>query len=1017
MKKNENIQDRAKIEFTQKNLDFLSLSPDQFSEMCFQLVDNSEEYYDVEYYDGPGDKTRDIVAVETNRNGKDYKCYFQCKRYKRISFAHFKEEIDKLKKFCKKDQKFVPDKVIFCVASKISPTAKDQTKNYSKTLKFTQVYFWDSIKLDSRVNRFPSVKNKYFRPSFSSEILTSVDIGVQDILKVLSPQKGINTSLTIQIDEASRDIDLGDYKLAIGKLCLLERQLKEGDNREKLRILNNLGLCYNLPKFMGGNYEKAKEYFTKVLIISPDFIPTRINMALLLYNIGGSDNLNESYKILKKIWKEDKKRDDEIVLNSLLLVTIRSQGEEGALELYKTSRVKEIVNKSPILLSLLGEIYVGMNKIETALKFLNRIKKIEGEKFHFHYLAIKVYYQEYMLNSKFKFQIIPSHPDKRKLQEILNHIRAGLVLANNMNNPLLMNELKVLLISCLVMSMAYDSSEFLSTRESLNVNELNQVDQAQLEIIDFTNEIINSQFDSAYRVLRNSSNWDSISFNERLNISELFLFYGAPEISRKVLTDHRVIENDIDKIYYLLNMSIIEILLNNKNLAISCSNKAKELSQHVRDVDLRKKVMMHSNSINYRYSNDGETDRFINSAVEYNQEFPKDKMLTAIKIFNEEGEISNEIVKIVQKKNKEYQEMVKIFTTNNLPSYSLESWLKEPYSKIINNQRDLNLTLKYTVQTIEFQARIRDNFNGSENIIFDYSSLLNLNYMNLLGFLPELNKNFYIPRSLFNKIQRELLQYEDASLRKLWDYLRKSNEVVIIEPDNSLKCKIEQYDIFEDWMVDLVKYAKTPNCTVMTDDLPFLELIQTEEGVQSSNTRILLEILREKSIIDQKMYSLCIGKLAERFYIFLSFTGQDLFLITKEDGFSISLRFEHLVNQILLEGSMHKSFIEVFNSFLHKIWGLSINVEKKANYLSHIINLLMEYFMINYLNKNKVKLDGVGQYLSGIMVSIIKMSNLNEIYGIEEILNSKVAGYYRLKEIFRPVIEQRKKEISDKEKI
>lgn len=147
---------------TYHKLPFSKLSPEEFSELCYWVVDESDEFFDVEYYEGTGDKERDVIAKKKTSIGKIDKCYFQCKRYEKIHFNIFKKAIDKLKKHSDETKEFKPDIIIFVVARQVSPTIKDDTKTYANLVGFSKVFFWTDVELDKKVWDSPKCSKKFF---------------------------------------------------------------------------------------------------------------------------------------------------------------------------------------------------------------------------------------------------------------------------------------------------------------------------------------------------------------------------------------------------------------------------------------------------------------------------------------------------------------------------------------------------------------------------------------------------------------------------------------------------------------------------------------------------------------------------------------------------------------------------------------------------------------------------------------------------------------------------------------
>jgi tetratricopeptide (TPR) repeat protein len=147
---------------THHKFPFDKLSPKDFSELCYWLADDSDEFFDVEYYEGRDDKGRDVVAKRKEDKQNIEKCYFQCKRHKKISCSIFKKEVDKIKRHSDEKEDFKPDVITFVVACCVSPTIKDKTKKYARSKGFMKVFFWTEVELDKKVWDCPNCLRKFF---------------------------------------------------------------------------------------------------------------------------------------------------------------------------------------------------------------------------------------------------------------------------------------------------------------------------------------------------------------------------------------------------------------------------------------------------------------------------------------------------------------------------------------------------------------------------------------------------------------------------------------------------------------------------------------------------------------------------------------------------------------------------------------------------------------------------------------------------------------------------------------
>ena len=113
------------------------------------------------------------------------------------------------------------------------------------------------------------------------------------------------------------------------------------------------------------------------------------------------------------------------------------------------------------------------------------------------------------------------------------------------------------------------------------------------------------------------------------------------------------------------------------------------------------------------------------------------------------------------------------------------------------------------------------------------------------------------------------------------------------------------------------------------------------------------------------MHSRAIGNLAERFYIFLSYKGEDLFEIVLEDGGKITPRSYHLVREVFLQGSILESFIPVFAKFIDLFWRTGSLSQEKINWIKFFSNDQITFSAI--LGAIEKILELTAQYRHGLL--------------------------------------------------
>ncbi|MBI5207389.1 MAG: helix-turn-helix domain-containing protein [Candidatus Firestonebacteria bacterium] len=314
-----------------------------------------------------------------------------------------------------------------------------------------------------------------------------------------------------------------------------------------------------------------------------------------------------------------------------------------------------------------------------------------------------------------------------------------------------------------------------------------------------------------------------------------------------------------------------------------------------------------------------------------------------------------------------------------------------------------DIKIPFFIANEQFINKLTDNLEKARNLVFDYASLLNLAKMNLLGHLDKLNKKNFICEELFFKIQYELLRFEQEDLRRLWNFLRKSKGIQIIE---EIKAELNEKDINEmldKWLVDSAKLAKIKDAVFVIDDLHTLNFFEQKENIKVCNSLIILNSFLSKGWIDEKIYSTSLGDLAERFYTFLPFNGYNLYQIAMEDNAKITLRSQHLINQLLLPGSIPESFIKVFIEFIDLLWKSGLLPEDKVNWLEFLTDSFFKYLNFFYEQPDDTDIKYFPNFMQ-VWAIAIQRSNLDELTLLNKNIDEKLKDLPKIRDNLKILI-------------
>lgn len=522
------------------------------------------------------------------------------------------------------------------------------------------------------------------------------------------------------------------------------------------------------------------------------------------------------------------------------------------------------------------------------------------------------------------------------------------------------------------------------------------------------------EYAASYTALKALPGFEQMPYEELKRIARAYLYNGQPEISKDIYSRIEERANKMKDVTYWLDMSMVYALLGDKNNTLIAAGKARDMAED----EYRKVVFSHYGAVVLRYANEEGGDRLLENALQFEKEFPDLPILERIDFEKEK----DQVIKMVQDRQKWVQQIKEKFRKNPIPVYFLQKTFKKPFV-VVWKGRDPEIPIEFTSPEASFIQELEDNFDSSEILVFDYLSLLTLAKLNLLGDLEKLPHKLQASFSLFQKIQEELLQEEDPSLRKVWDFLRNSPAIEIAK--DIPKVKLEEgrlNEIFEEWFTDTLKLGKNPKIIVVTDDLRIIKFLRSQK-VKSINSWLILQKVRNLGLLDPKMYSKAIGKLAECFYTFISFNGDDLFEIVSEDDFKIKARSYFLIDQINLPGSDLKSFSIVFGRFITEMWQPGLLIEDKIfwlDYVSNILGTLAETLPSSIpptsIEEKMKQLLDTAEDFANIWVIAINLSSKNDLLTLKakfpEMIKQPV--FAKVKEQIKIIIDRRLEKLESK---
>lgn len=854
------------------------------------------------------------------------------------------------------------------------------------------------------------------------EIHDRIEKKVTDIESLLQDRPGtisINVKVEYLDDELKESIALintNQYEDAKTKIYavigILEN--KPQDNKKLLsKAYHLLAIVYNRHKENGGNFDKAEQYAN--ISLKYDLLNDKVKgtLASVYLNKGGKENITKSFSIITQLREQSDENNTQFLAIYLWGLCLTKSAEEAITFFERSVKAQDITKLDDILSNIIARFYILINNPRQSLKYINNSITLDPKNPD-HYLVKASAYREIAAAEDYissDFELLADLKKTDCVETALYHYQTALSLCTVTTDSLLKEKIKKEIYICSSLLKRSNEREFQNIRSSINLSYFPENEQKSLELIDFINELNQRNFSTSYEKLIHLKDWDKFPYETKFNIGLIFLNRGRPEEARKIFKFLEKTAESKKDIQYWLKMSIIEGLLENKTTMLQNLEKAKKCSDGTDDEE---RVLSHNCVMMQRdLESRKEIHRMLTSFQEYDKKFPEREVLKVIPVNENNDKPFQEILELFSQIHEQYQKDKKIVTENGVPSYLYADKLCLPYAKFLNSLKDPTFQLKY-YPIGSFQKEMVTNFEDGETFVFDYSSLLNLSKMDLLGELEKIERKLVISKSLFEKIQLELISYENADLRKLWNFLRTSNNILIHDCNTDLTKYTEISEIFEKWIIDTIKLTLSKENSVLVSDDFNLILLLRQYKIKGTVTINFLIFLFEHKFIDKISYGIAIGALAERMYIYLPFDGEDLFQVVMEDGCKIELRSYHLINHITIPEIQPLEYTRQLCIFIGKLWRSGSIFDDKIKWVS-LITERITFTIIHRLDSKQIaEVDFLRFDLIQIWKKIISLSELSELTILERECSTlfKDESLKSLEESILSLIKQRRAKCS-----
>lgn len=1014
---------KNRIEITEKGiLPIDKLSPTDFEYLCLDLVEsiiNKDDY--TKHRGGNNDKGQDIRRI----SGDNIYIY-QCKRTQTVNFNIFKTEIEKIKADCHKLKGKKLKEITFFTTKVVSNQVLEKVESLvNKELPGVDVRFKGPVEINQMIRDRVEIANRYFNIFEWEKINKSIEKFERTQNDTKNEIIFIKTQVSEQSNIQSSEIELSikksaelikEGRLSEARDLLIENKGKTSNLKLKSKILNNIGVTYNLSKDKEDQC-KAIDFFKQAHLADEEFIKPIINIITWNIHRGSKVQQLSAFEEAKKLWEENK---DNLNERQLILKTYLDTfyATKGSKETYNF-----IINSSdirPLILSYYDTKYffaalnVEIGDIEKALEI---IQELLNEKYDLNVLFLKARtllvraQKDSLISDDSLMPFFKTFDDVDEAQEIIREIIQN---TDKIAEPFLYEQARLTLATTLAWKGEVSELSIV-IKEKIDEKLLSETDTKTKKAIELVDFLEKRDFNSALSYLSNDELWsERIHLPNRIAVIRTFISYGAIEEALSLLDNliqqQPELKDKNELIWFLY--SICYALLNDKVGALSSAQKAINIAKDFKQDKISiQHALSHYGAVAYRFINDHEVDRLLETSFELQNISPNKKIIWPIKAFDDNHKITPELSKFFEKTKSRYDAIKGTFLTQPVLIYFLERILKRPLIDILTNNLDPEFTIEFNFSGGDFKTKDLDALRKSNYLTIDYLGLLDLSRCGLLQNLSKLEKKIIIHRSLFDKVQNELLEFESEDLRNLWNFLRNSKHIEIV----STKFSRSKSNVFDEWIQNSINLALEKNALYISSDSR-LRLYLKSKNISSINILTIGLYIFEIGYIDERMYSSIIGKLAEKFYVFLPFSAEDLIEIANQDNMRLTYRSKHLIEQMHRTGSDINSFLTVFATFLSKLWSLHILSEDKVYWLKYLTEEYMKFLTnkgVEDIDANESEFRVSMEIFALMWINSINSAQLEDLNFLEEyVKNDQTDVLETFKKLVLKHIDDRKKNIS-----
>lgn len=445
-------------------------------------------------------------------------------------------------------------------------------------------------------------------------------------------------------------------------------------------------------------------------------------------------------------------------------------------------------------------------------------------------------------------------------------------------------------------------------------------------------------------------------FKKNLDVAATFAMMGRVEESIPYFERAERLSHGSPDSVFFMNYSKVTLLQGDKEKALRLAERARDLDKD------RPKSPAHP-FYAHMGVRCGQVDNTVQYLAEFHACYPKESWVWTVRAIEEAEDgskkLAPEFLKFMQTQSERFNRAIKFYKNSPLPLYHLAKFFGRQVNDIWQWRYFYQLPIYIESGDSEVMRQEFDNLRSVRHVMMDYLVLLIMNHLGLLEVLVKEFDTLYVSQSLFDEIQQNIIDIEDAELWKLWDLLRHSLQVRFVVNDMD-SCKEEERklgDVIGGPMLDTLLTARDNGYVLCCGDERYKRMARGFE-VRVTGIYALIEHLRLAGTISDFDASRVKLQLIEENHSFVSFNADDMINMAKSNGYVLDHKLAWFFVPILDGDPNYMSFINVYVAFMRHMLQSDLPVEIVIPWLAKYVEAFQKLYVRDHMSEKSPQFFG-----------------------------------------------------------